>query len=123
MGREAARMVRERAACARRPARRGRRCRLLSPPRESRSGYDSWAQARAGARRHRLSRNMFVKRTIVAIAAAIAAVTLAHAQSYPAKAVKIVSPFAPGGPRDLLPRAVAARLSPLLPPPVIVPKP
>ncbi len=63
---------------------------------------------------------MFVKLTIAAIAAAIAAVTLAHAQSYPAKAVKIVSPFAPGGPGDLLPRAVAAGLSPLLGQAVIV---
>src|SRR6267378_4369665 len=63
---------------------------------------------------------MIVKRSIVAIAAAIAAVTLAHAQSYPAKVVKIVSPFAPGGPGDLLPRAIAAGLSPMLGQPVIV---
>src|SRR5439155_17324374 len=63
---------------------------------------------------------MFVKRTLITIAAANAAVTLVHAQSYPAKAVKIVSPFVPGGPGDLLPRAVAAGLSPLLGQPVIV---
>ena len=63
---------------------------------------------------------MFAKRTIIAIAAAIAAVTLAHAQSYPAKVVKIVSPFVPGGPGDLLPRAIAAGLTPLLGRQVIV---
>ncbi len=63
---------------------------------------------------------MFVKRTLVTIAAAIAAVTLVHAQSYPVRVVKIVSPFVPGGPGDLLPRAVAAGLSPLLGQPVIV---
>src|SRR5260221_1889859 len=63
---------------------------------------------------------MFLKRTIITIAAAIAAVTLAHAQGYPARVVKIVSPFAPGGPGDLLPRAIAAGLSPLLGQPVIV---
>src|SRR5882762_4383937 len=63
---------------------------------------------------------IFVRRTIVTIAAAIAAVTLAHSQSYPTKVVKIVSPFAPGGPGDLLPRAIAAGLSPLLGQPVIV---
>src|SRR3989442_4494827 len=63
---------------------------------------------------------MFVKRTLMTIAAAIAAVTLAHAQGYPARVVKIVSPFAPGGPGDLLPRAIAAGLSPLLGQPVIV---
>src|SRR5260370_28628573 len=59
-------------------------------------------------------------RTIIGIAAAIAAVTLAHAQGYPARVVKIVSPFVPGGPGDLLPRAVAGGLSPLLGQPVIV---
>ena len=63
---------------------------------------------------------MFAQRTLVAIAAAIAAVTLAHAQGYPAKVVKIVSPFAPGGPGDLLPRAIAAGLTPLLGQQVIV---
>lgn len=63
---------------------------------------------------------MSVKRTIITIAAAIAAATLAHAQSYPTKVVKIVSPFVPGGPGDLLPRAVAAGLSPLLGQQVIV---
>jgi tripartite-type tricarboxylate transporter receptor subunit TctC len=63
---------------------------------------------------------MFVKRTIITIATAIAAVALAHAQSYPTKVVKIVSPFVPGGPGDLLPRAVAAGLTPLLGQQVIV---
>src|SRR6266480_2672372 len=60
------------------------------------------------------------RRWTVTIAAAIAAVALAHAQGYPSKAVKIVSPFVPGGPGDLLPRAVAAGLSPLLGQPVFV---
>jgi tripartite-type tricarboxylate transporter receptor subunit TctC len=63
---------------------------------------------------------MFVKRAIVTVAAALAALTLAHAQNYPSKVVKIVSPFAPGGPGDLLPRAVAAGLTPLLGQQVIV---
>jgi tripartite-type tricarboxylate transporter receptor subunit TctC len=61
-----------------------------------------------------------LKRTIIAIIAAIAAVTLAHAQSYPARVVKIISPFVPGGPGDLLPRAIAAGLTPLLGQAVIV---
>jgi tripartite-type tricarboxylate transporter receptor subunit TctC len=63
---------------------------------------------------------MFVKRAVIAIVAAAATLTLAHAQSYPAKVVKIVTPFAAGGPGDLLPRAVATGLAPLLGQPVIV---
>ena len=63
---------------------------------------------------------MFVKRAIVTVATAIAVATLAHAQGYPTKVVKIVSPFAPGGPGDLLARATAVGLSPLLGQPVIV---
>ena len=63
---------------------------------------------------------MFVKRAIVTVAAAVAQLTLAHAQNYPSKIVKIVSPFAPGGPGDLLPRAVAGGLTQLLGQQVIV---
>jgi len=49
-----------------------------------------------------------------------ASVTVAHAQNYPAKPVRIISPFAPGGLGDLLPRAIAAGLTPLLGQQVIV---
>src|SRR4051812_14943586 len=35
----------------------------------------------------------------------------AHAQSYPMKPVKIISPYAPGGLGDQLPRAVAVGLT------------
>src|SRR5262245_40153339 len=43
-----------------------------------------------------------------------------HAQTYPAKLVRIVSPFVPGGMGDLLPRALAAGLTETLGQQVIV---
>jgi tripartite-type tricarboxylate transporter receptor subunit TctC len=52
--------------------------------------------------------------------ATLAAVTGGIAQPYPDKTVRIVTPFAPGGPGDLLPRALAAGLAPLLGQQVIV---
>ena len=44
----------------------------------------------------------------------------AYAQPYPAKSVKIVSPYSPGGLGDILPRAIAAGLTELLGQQVIV---
>lgn len=53
-------------------------------------------------------------------AAALAAVAGAHAQTFPAKPVRIISPYAPGGLGDLVPRAIAAGLTDALGQQVIV---
>jgi len=63
---------------------------------------------------------MFVTRTIITIAVAFATITVAHAQSYPTKVVRIVAPYVPGGLGDLLSRAIATGLTPLLGQQVIV---
>jgi tripartite-type tricarboxylate transporter receptor subunit TctC len=55
-----------------------------------------------------------------ALIAAPAAVPVVHAQAYPAKLVRIVTPYVAGGPGDLLPRALAVGLAPLLGQQVIV---
>jgi len=63
-------------------------------------------QARTGL----ASRTCNAARCALALVLAASAVT-AHAQTYPVKPVRIISPYPPGGLGDLLPRAIAIGLS------------
>jgi tripartite-type tricarboxylate transporter receptor subunit TctC len=58
----------------------------------------------------RLSRRQFVQLAAVAVAA-YAAPRIASAQSYPEKPVRMIVPYAPGGPTDVITRLVAQRLT------------
>jgi tripartite-type tricarboxylate transporter receptor subunit TctC len=58
-------------------------------------------------------------RSLVALAATLVT-TAALAQAYPAKPIKLIIPFAPGGTTDIVGRIMAAKLTPILGQPVIV---
>ena len=50
-------------------------------------------------------------RVIVLTIAALLYAAAAHAQTYPSRPVKVIAPFAPGGPVDVVARVLAPKLS------------
>ncbi|MDB5806673.1 MAG: hypothetical protein JWN73_3995 [Betaproteobacteria bacterium] len=62
----------------------------------------------------------FTRRALLCTFAALFCGTAAQAQTYPEKAVRIVFPYVPGGPGDVLSRAVADKLTGMWGQPVVV---
>lgn len=60
-------------------------------------------------------------RAVLRIAAVLFAFALpAHAQDFPTKPIKLIVPFPPGGPNDIIARVVGAKMSELLGQPVVI---
>src|SRR5690349_10678055 len=60
------------------------------------------------------------RRSVLAGAAALAALPAARAQSFPSKAVQLVVPLGPGGINDIVSRMIAAKLGEAWGQPVVV---
>jgi tripartite-type tricarboxylate transporter receptor subunit TctC len=54
---------------------------------------------------------MHLARSLIALSALVLPVQAVHAQAYPAKAVRLISPFPPGGGTDAVARVIAGALS------------
>jgi tripartite-type tricarboxylate transporter receptor subunit TctC len=59
-------------------------------------------------------------RLLASVALAVAALTSAHAQSYPTRPITLVVPFPPGGSTDTTARIMAERMRPLLGQPIVI---
>lgn len=74
-----------------------------------------------GLLRHRATYRMIgLMKFLTLVCCFVACCLPAHAQNYPIKPVRIVSPFAPGGPTDLLSRPVSAKLHESLGQPFVI---
>jgi len=69
---------------------------------------------------HPVPESRYSRRTLLGAALGMPFVGMAHAQSYPSHSLRMIVPFAAGGPTDVLTRIAAERASPALGQPLIV---
>src|SRR5215203_2208577 len=63
---------------------------------------------------------MIARRALLAATAALALAGPAAAQSYPARVIKLVVPYTPGSPNDVMARLLTQHLSPRLGQPIVI---
>jgi tripartite-type tricarboxylate transporter receptor subunit TctC len=63
---------------------------------------------------------MAAARRIVLVLAAVLAATVAFAQDFPSRPIKLIVPFPAGGPNDIIARVVGAKMTELLGQPVVI---
>ncbi len=62
----------------------------------------------------------FPRSALLTLCASMACGTLAYAQAYPQRPVRLIVPFAPGGTTDILARLIGQKLTPVLGQPVVI---
>ena len=63
---------------------------------------------------------MIARRALLAAIAALALAGPATAQSYPARVIKLVVPYTPGSPNDVMARLLTQHLAPRLGQPIVI---
>ena len=61
-----------------------------------------------------------MQKLVAAIALTLAALTTAHAQTYPSRQITLIVPFPPGGSTDTAARIMAERMRPILGQPIVI---
>jgi len=81
-------------------------------------------QSTAATSRRRCAEKMigggFMIRLLTSVALTVAALTAAHAQPYPNRAITLIVPFPPGGSTDTAARIMAERMRPILGQPIVI---
>src|SRR5690242_2660559 len=81
-----------------------------------------WSKRSTSSRRTEMARGsaLIARRTLVTAIAALALAGSAAAESYPARVIKLIVPFTPGSPNDVMARLLTQHLAPRLGQPIVI---